>query len=78
MSDLPPITFSPALPCSSVIGDRRCGRDATVGTLYPMGGGQYILQPFCKTCVQALQKVYAPPAGDAPDAPDIARRFNDP
>lgn len=63
----PPITFSPPLPCSTVIGDQLCGKDATVGMLYPMGGGQYVLQPFCRACVAGLERVYRAPVGDAPD-----------
>jgi hypothetical protein len=55
------ITFSPALPCSTISADGAalCGKDATVGTLYPMGGGQYILQPICRECVAAMQRNYA-------------------
>jgi hypothetical protein len=61
------ISFSPALPCSSMIGDTLCGKDATVATLYPMGGGQFILQPFCRTCVAQLQQIYGPPAEPSDD-----------
>lgn len=47
------ISFSPPLPCSSVIGDGICGKEATVATLYPTGGGQFhssaVLQGVCGT-----------------------------
>jgi len=54
------ITFDPPLPCSGigVDGSTRCGKDATVGTITPAGGGQYLLQPFCRECVAAMQQNY--------------------
>jgi len=58
------ITFSPAVPCSSVHGDRLCGKPSTVATLYPSGGGQYLMQPFCKACVAALLATYGGPIRD--------------
>lgn len=54
------ITFSPPRPCSTIRGTALCGKPATVGTLYQIGGGQYILQPFCRECVAAMQRNYAP------------------
>ena len=55
-----PVRFTPPLPCSALTADgvARCGQDATVGTLYPIGGGQHILQPLCRDRVAALQRLY--------------------
>lgn len=64
MNDITSIGFSPALRCSTIKDDRLCGREATAGTLYPTGGGQYILQPFCRECTQALMRVYGPDQGE--------------
>ena len=58
MSDIRQITFSPPVPCATIDGISRCGKPATVATIYPMGGGQWIMQPFCKDCVAALVRVY--------------------
>jgi hypothetical protein len=58
---MPSISFDPALPCSSIHGEKICGNPATVGTLYMIAGGQYILQPFCRECVKRLQAIYNPP-----------------
>jgi hypothetical protein len=73
---LPLISFSPSLPCGALAADGvlRCGKDATVGTLYPMGGGEWMLQPFCRECVAGMQRAYGVegPAGIAP-APKEAR-----
>lgn len=57
----PTITFDPPLPCSALGADGKtpCAKSATVATLYPLGGGQYILQPICLECVQAMQRNYA-------------------
>jgi hypothetical protein len=52
------IRFDPPLPCATIDGDRRCGKDATAATLYPTGGGMYIMQPICRDCVAGLAKVY--------------------
>jgi len=67
------IGFHPSVPCSTIVDadGHLCGKEATVGTLYPMGGGQYILQPFCRDCTQKLVQVYAgelfpPPSDRAP------------
>jgi hypothetical protein len=55
------ITFSPPLPCCTVITpDERCNKPATVGTISPLGAGNLILQPFCRECVAKLQTVYGP------------------
>lgn len=66
MSTPSTITFSPPLPCSAIGADgvsrcgvSRCGEPATVATLYPMGGGQFILQPFCRECVAGMQRNYS-------------------
>jgi hypothetical protein len=60
------ITFSPALPCSVLGADgvSQCSRPATAGTIYPMGGGQHILQPICRDCVQAIRWLYIEPTGE--------------
>jgi len=54
------ITFTPSLPCCALTEDgvTRCGKEATVGTLYATGEGQYLLQPFCKACVAGMQRMY--------------------
>ena len=54
------ISFNPALPCCTWQGDVLCGKPATVATLYPTGGGMYIMQPICRDCVAALERVYFP------------------
>lgn len=58
------IGFSPALPCCTIQGALKCGKEATAGTLYPTSGGNYILQPFCRDCTQALLRVYEPQGGE--------------
>jgi len=72
----PPITFDPPLPCSALGADgvSRCAKPATVGTLYPTGGGQYLLQPICRDCVQAIRWMYIDQAGERPTHEDVARR----
>lgn len=73
MNDLTPTTtigFSPALPCCTLVApDQMCGKPATVGALYPIGHGNHILQPFCRECVQAVQRVYGPPEELFPPPP---------
>lgn len=64
MNDTTTIGFHPALPCSTVQGDGICGQPATAGTLYPTGGGQYLLQPFCRDCTAALMRVYGPDSSE--------------
>ncbi len=54
------IGFTPALPCVTIQGGTTCGKPATAGTLYPTGDGNYILQPFCRECTQALLRIYGP------------------
>ena len=57
------ITIDPPLPCCVLIAaQRRCGQDATVAQATRQIDGSYYLQPFCKTCVEGMQRVYAPKA----------------
>lgn len=58
-------TFSPPRPCATIQGAGLCGKEATAGFLYPIGGGQYILQPLCKDCVAAMQRNYGLDAQEA-------------
>lgn len=68
------ITFDPPLPCSVLPGppsgaggaggETQCGKPATAATLYPMGGGQFILQPICRECVAAIRWLYIDQAGE--------------
>ena len=54
------IQFDLPLPCSvTKAGEQLCGEPATAGYIYRHGyDGGYDLQPICKTCVQALVKLY--------------------
>jgi hypothetical protein len=54
------ISFKPAVPCSTIDGDRLCGRPANAGPIYPFSGGQWIMQPICRECTAALVKMYFP------------------
>jgi hypothetical protein len=54
------IGFTPAVPCCTIQGITMCGEPATAGILYPTNDGNYILQPFCQSCTQALLRVYGP------------------
>lgn len=58
------ITFAPAVPCGTISTDgvSRCNKEATVGTLYPMGGGQYMIRPICRDCTLAMKRIYLPDA----------------
>lgn len=54
-----PITFSPPLPCATLLAlRRRCRKPATVATITAQSDGTYILQPVCKECTEELVKVY--------------------
>ena len=53
------ITIAPALPCCSITGESICGTPATAAFIYPMGAGQYILTPICRSCVLAMAAVYS-------------------
>ena len=57
------IGFHPPLPCCTMqdADGTLCGKQATVGTLYPAAGGLWMLQPFCRDCAIALVSVYSPP-----------------
>ena len=74
------IGFTPALPCATIQGDRMCGKPATAGTLYPLTGGLWLLQPFCRDCTAALLWVYGgdaelfPPAAASTSAADAERQ----
>ncbi len=60
MIDTATISFRPPLPCSAIVadGEMRCGKESTVATVYLLGGGQYAMQPMCRACVLAMQRVY--------------------
>jgi hypothetical protein len=60
MSDTTTIAISPPLPCCALIAvQRRCGRPAKVAQATRLGDGSYHVQPFCRDCVAAMQRVYS-------------------
>ena len=52
------ITFMSPLPCCTYHSDRQCRKSTTTATLYPTGGGMFIMQPVCPECAAALAKIY--------------------
>ncbi|MDQ2995714.1 MAG: hypothetical protein M3R61_01470 [Chloroflexota bacterium] len=68
------ISFHPAQPCCTLknAAGTRCGTMAAAGTLEPIVGGNFILQPFCEDCTQALLRVDDPPGELFPPAAESA------
>lgn len=59
MSDTTTIRFAPPLPCSALLAiGRRCNTPATVAQATRLGDGTYHLQPFCRSCVAGMARVY--------------------
>jgi len=52
------IRIAPALPCCTWQDQATCGKPASVATLYPLGSGQYILQPICEDCTRSMANIY--------------------
>jgi len=53
------ITFSPPLPCCTLIGaQRRCNKPATTAQASLQADGSFYVQPICKECAQRLHDIY--------------------
>ena len=55
------ITVDPPLRCMAFRPEvgLRCNREATVATVERWSDGSYRIYPYCRECVEALQRVYA-------------------